>query len=204
MSPLIDGETLRQWPVHLCDKHHARLGRKPEENNDKGRPCHPGHGGTETGRRRPGKPVRPVCSDRRVVLLAGCQLRSGRGALRRGVEAEAGELAGFPNLRVIFNLGAGVDALMADRSLPACRWCELQSPISPTGWPIRRAACADASPAGAIPAAVAERKTLATKVQWAANAVSVGIMGLGTSGANAADTCAGSAFASPAGAAAKK
>ena len=29
-----------------------------------------------------------------------------------------GELAGFPNLRVIFNLGAGVDALMADRSLP--------------------------------------------------------------------------------------
>src|SRR5258708_3386540 len=29
-----------------------------------------------------------------------------------------GELAGFPNLRVIFNLGAGVDALMADKSLP--------------------------------------------------------------------------------------
>ena len=29
-----------------------------------------------------------------------------------------GELAAFPNLRVIFNLGAGVDALMADASLP--------------------------------------------------------------------------------------
>jgi len=29
-----------------------------------------------------------------------------------------GELAAFPNLRVIFNLGAGVDALMADSSLP--------------------------------------------------------------------------------------
>ena len=29
-----------------------------------------------------------------------------------------GELAAFPNLRVIFNLGAGVDALMADKSLP--------------------------------------------------------------------------------------
>ena len=29
-----------------------------------------------------------------------------------------GELAAFPNLRVIFNLGAGVDALMADTSLP--------------------------------------------------------------------------------------
>ncbi len=34
------------------------------------------------------------------------------------MEAEAGELAGFPNLRVIFNLGAGVDALMVDKSLP--------------------------------------------------------------------------------------
>ena len=31
---------------------------------------------------------------------------------------QPGELAAFPNLRVIFNLGAGVDALMADRSLP--------------------------------------------------------------------------------------
>src|SRR3954453_23283950 len=30
----------------------------------------------------------------------------------------SGELAAFPNLRVIFNLGAGVDALLADPSLP--------------------------------------------------------------------------------------
>src|SRR5579859_7026623 len=29
-----------------------------------------------------------------------------------------GELASFPNLKVIFNLGAGVDALMADKTLP--------------------------------------------------------------------------------------
>ena len=33
-------------------------------------------------------------------------------------ETKPGELAAFKNLRVIFNLGAGVDALMADRSLP--------------------------------------------------------------------------------------
>ena len=31
---------------------------------------------------------------------------------------EPGVLAAFPNLRVIFNLGAGVDALMADATLP--------------------------------------------------------------------------------------
>ena len=42
----------------------------------------------------------------------------GRRSLCRGLEAVPGELAGFPNLRVIFNLGAGVDALMADKSLP--------------------------------------------------------------------------------------
>ena len=44
-----------------------------------------------------------------------------------------GELAAFPNLRVIFNLGAGVDALMADRSCPTCRWCASPSPTSPRG-----------------------------------------------------------------------
>jgi len=46
-------------------------------------------------------------------------LDPGRGSLRRGVGSRArAKLAGFPNLHVIFNLGAGVDALIADASLP--------------------------------------------------------------------------------------
>ncbi len=37
-----------------------------------------------------------------------------------------GELSAFPNLKVIFNLGAGVDAVLADGSMPDCLW---------SGWP---------------------------------------------------------------------
>jgi glyoxylate/hydroxypyruvate reductase A len=99
-----------------------------------------------------------------------------------------GELATFPHLRVIFNLGAGVDALMADSSLPKV--------------PLVRVAVAD------LTARMTEyvvlhvlmhhrqepylrasqrEKRWAPKRQWTANAISVGIMGLGTLGADAAE-----------------
>ena len=98
-----------------------------------------------------------------------------------------GELAGFPNLRVIFNLGAGVDALMADPDLPKV--------------PLVRVAVGDLT--GRMTEYVVlhvlmhHRQELylrasqrenrwAPKFQWPANAVSVGIMGLGTLGASAA------------------
>jgi glyoxylate/hydroxypyruvate reductase len=98
-----------------------------------------------------------------------------------------GELAAFPNLRVIFNLGAGVDALMADSSLPKV--------------PLVRVAVGD------LTARMTEyvvlhvlvhhrqepylrasqrEKRWAPKFQWPASAISVGIMGLGTLGTNAA------------------
>ena len=101
---------------------------------------------------------------------------------------QPGELAAFPNLRVIFNLGAGVDALMADRSLPDV--------------PLVRVAVTD------LTARMTEyvvlhvlmhhrqelylresqrAKRWAPKLQWAASAISVGVMGLGTLGADAAD-----------------
>ena len=117
-----------------------------------------------------------------------------------------GELAAFPNLRVIFNLGAGVDALMADASLPNV--------------PLVRVAVGD------LTARMTEyvvlhvlmhhrqelylrasqrEKRWAPKFQWPASAISVGIMGLGTLGADAARRAgASSAFASPAGAEAAK
>ena len=99
-----------------------------------------------------------------------------------------GELPAFPNLRVIFNLGAGVDALMADRSLPDV--------------PLVRVAVTD------LTARMTEyvvlhvlmhhrqelylresqrEKRWAPKSQCAASAISVGVMGLGTLGADAAD-----------------
>lgn len=99
-----------------------------------------------------------------------------------------GEIAGFPNLRVIFNLGAGVDALLADSTLPDV--------------PLVRVAVGDLT--GRMAEYVAlhvlmhHRQELylresqrlrrwAPKFQWPAGAVTVGIMGLGVLGANAAE-----------------
>jgi glyoxylate/hydroxypyruvate reductase len=99
-----------------------------------------------------------------------------------------GELAAFPNLKVIFNLGAGVDALMADRSLP---------PV-----PLVRVAVNDLTNRMmeyvALHVLMHHRQELylrnsqrekrwAPKVQWPAGAISVGIMGLGTLGLRAAE-----------------
>src|SRR5205823_13197855 len=91
-------------------------------------------------------------------------------------------------LKVIFNLGAGVDALMADRSLPKV--------------PLVRVAVDDLT--GRMTEYVVlhvlmhhrqelylresqRDKRWAPKYQWPASAISVGIMGLGVLGANAAD-----------------
>jgi glyoxylate/hydroxypyruvate reductase A len=94
-------------------------------------------------------------------------------------------------LRVIFNLGAGVDALMADSSLPKV--------------PLVRVAVADLTDRMAeyvvlhvlmhhrqelyLRASQRERRWQ-PKFQWPASAISVGIMGLGTLGANAAEVLA--------------
>ena len=99
-----------------------------------------------------------------------------------------GELAAFPNLRVIFNLGAGVDALMADQVLPKV--------------PLVRVAVGDLTHRMTeyvvlhvlmhhrqelYLRASQREKRWQPKFQWPASAVSVGIMGLGTLGSDAAD-----------------
>src|ERR1700738_3631641 len=102
-----------------------------------------------------------------------------------------GELAAFPKLRVIFNLGAGVDALMADSSLPKV--------------PLVRVAVGDLTGRMTeyvvlhvlmhhrqelyLRACQRERRWQ-PKSQWPASAISVGIMGLGTLGSNAAEVLA--------------
>ena len=146
------------------------------------------HGGTENWsperwKRRFGD----VCTDRPVVLLPDPTLDPAEVHYAAVWKPMPGELAAFPNLRVIFNLGAGVDALMADASLPDV--------------PLVRVAVAD------LTARMTEyvvlhvlmhhrqelylrdsqrEKRWAPKSQWPAGAISVGIMGLGTLGAHAA------------------
>jgi glyoxylate/hydroxypyruvate reductase len=128
-----------------------------------------------------------VCGNRRVWLppLGDCDpAEIHYAAVWKPAQ---GELAAFPNLRVIFNLGAGVDALMADASLPKV--------------PLVRVAVGDLTDRMTeyvvlhvlmhhrqelYLRACQREKQWAPKFQWPASAISVGIMGLGTLGSDAA------------------
>jgi glyoxylate/hydroxypyruvate reductase A len=147
------------------------------------------HGGTENW-----SPARwkarfdEACPERRVILLPDAGYGPAEVHYAAVWKPRPGELAAFPNLRVIFNLGAGVDALMADSSLPDV--------------PLVRVAVSDLTERMTeyvvlhvlmhhrqelyLRASQRERRW-APKHQWAARAITVGIMGLGTLGAHAAN-----------------
>src|SRR5579883_3202629 len=59
-----------------------------------------------------------VCRDRPVVLMPATGFDPAEVTYAAVWKPAPGELAAFANLKVIFNLGAGVDALMADPTLP--------------------------------------------------------------------------------------
>ena len=146
------------------------------------------HGGTENwSPERWKRRFDEVCRDRRVLQLPNAAFDPAEIHYAAVWKPAPGELAAFPNLRVIFNLGAGVDALMADSSLPKV--------------PLVRVAVSD------LTARMTEYIVLHAlmhhrqepylrasqrdhrwqpKSQWPANAISVGVMGLGTLGSNAA------------------
>jgi glyoxylate/hydroxypyruvate reductase len=133
-----------------------------------------------------------VCSDRRVLQLPGtvsdpATFDPANVHYAAVWKPAPGELAAFPNLKVIFNLGAGVDALMADPSLPNV--------------PLVRVAVDDLTARMTEYVAMhvlmhhrqelylrkSQRETRwAPKYQWPAGAIAVGVMGLGTLGADAA------------------
>ena len=128
-----------------------------------------------------------VCRDRRVFLLPHANFDPAEIRYAAVWKPVPGELAAFPNLKVIFNLGAGVDALMADSSLPDV--------------PLVRVAVADLTKRMTeyvvLHVLMHHRQELylrqsqrekrwEPKFQWGASAISVGIMGLGTLGAHAA------------------
>src|ERR1044072_9033545 len=128
-----------------------------------------------------------VCADRAVHLLPDPALDPAQVRYGAVWKPHRGEPPVFPNLRVIFNLGAGFDALMADPTLPKL--------------PLVRVAVDD------LTRRVTEYVVLhvlahhrqerylrdsqrdkrwAPKTQWPAGSISVGIMGLGNLGADAA------------------
>ena len=129
-----------------------------------------------------------VCGDRQVLLLPDPALDPAEVHYAAVWKPAPGELAAFPNLRVIFNLGAGVDALMADSSLPEV--------------PLVRVAVDDLTGRMTeyvvLHALMHHRQELYLRAcqreqrwepryQWPASAVTVGVMGLGTLGSDAAD-----------------
>jgi glyoxylate/hydroxypyruvate reductase len=148
------------------------------------------HGGTENWSPQRWKDrFDVVCGDRRVLLLPDMARDPSEIHYAAVWKPAPGELAAFPNLRVIFNLGAGVDALMADSSLPKV--------------PLVRVAVGDLT--GRMTEYVVlhvlmhhrqelylracqREKRWQPRFQWPASAISVGIMGLGTLGSNAAES----------------
>jgi len=147
------------------------------------------HGGTENWSPERWKSrFDEVCKGRRVWLLPDPACDLAEISYAAVWKPTQGELAGFPNLRVIFNLGAGVDALMTDSSLPKVQLVRVS--------------------VGDLTARMTEyvvlhvlmhhrqepylrtcqrEKRWQPKFQWPASAITVGIMGLGTLGSNAAD-----------------
>jgi len=150
------------------------------------------HGGTENW--SPGRWKQrfdAVCKDRGAFLLPDAAFDPADVHYAAVWKPVPGELAGFPNLRVIFNLGAGVDALMADSSLPNV--------------PLVRVAVSDLTDRMAEYVVLhvlmhhrqepylrtcQREKRWQPRFQWPASAIAVGIMGLGTLGANAAEVLA--------------
>jgi glyoxylate/hydroxypyruvate reductase len=146
------------------------------------------HGGTENwSAERWKNRFDDVCRDRRVWLLPDTASDPAEIHYAAVWKPRQGELAAFPNLRVIFNLGAGVDALMADSSLPKV--------------PLVRVAVGDLTHRMTeyvvlhvlmhhrqelYLRACQREKRWAPRFQRPASEISVGIMGLGTLGSDSA------------------
>jgi len=128
-----------------------------------------------------------VFADRRVALLPDELIDPATVHYAAVWKPAEGALAALPNLRVIFNLGAGVDALVADATLPKV--------------PIVRVAIDDLT--GRMTEYVVlqvllhhrqqlylldrqRAKAWQPKFQWAASAIRIGVMGLGVLGQDAA------------------
>jgi len=130
---------------------------------------------------------REACTDRPIALLPHDPIDPAAVSYAAVWKPAPGALSAYRNLRVIFNLGAGVDALMANPDLP---------PV-----PIVRVAVDDLTGRMTeyivlhvlmhhrqqLYLADCQHKMIwAPRYQWPARAIRVGIMGLGTLGIDAA------------------
>ncbi len=132
-----------------------------------------------------------VCPDRPVALIPDDAIDPARVRYAAVWKPKPGALGGFPNLGVIFNLGAGVDAVVADSTLPDV--------------PLVRVAVDDLTRRMTEYVVMhvlmhhrrlgyyiesQQRRVWAPKLQWAASALRVGVMGMGVLGRDAAEVLA--------------
>jgi glyoxylate/hydroxypyruvate reductase len=137
-----------------------------------------------------------ICPDRPVALIPEDSVDPPLVRYAAVWKPKPGALRRFPNLGVIFNLGAGVDAVVADDTLPEV--------------PLVRVAVDDLTQRmteyvvmhvlmhhrrQGYYAESQRRKNWAPKLQWAASALRVGVMGLGVLGRDAAQVLARIGFA---------
>lgn len=125
----------------------------------------------------------------RVIAFSG-DAGIDRAAMRYAAvwKPQPGLLASFPNLEVIFNLGAGVDALLKDTTLPdlpLVRVVNSDLTKRMTEYVVMHVLMHHRQHHRFVKAQ-AERRWDAPD-QWAASAVRVGILGLGELGRDAAD-----------------
>ena len=131
------------------------------------------------------------CPDRAVALVPDDAIDPAAVCYAAVWKPKPGALGAFPNLGVIFNLGAGVDAVVADATLPDV--------------PLVRVAVDDLTKRMTeyvvMHVLIHHRRqryyeqsqrdrVWAPKLQWAASALRVGIMGLGVLGRDAAEVLA--------------
>ncbi|WP_441238455.1 2-hydroxyacid dehydrogenase [Bradyrhizobium sp. 930_D9_N1_4] len=129
-----------------------------------------------------------ISSGRRVVLLPDASLDPAEVHYAAVWKPVPGDLGAFPNLRAIFNLGAGVDALMADQSLPDVPLVRVAVPDLTnrmTEYVVLHVLMHHRQEFYLRDSQRAKRWE--PLYQWPAGAVTVGMMGLGTLGADAAD-----------------
>ncbi len=132
-----------------------------------------------------------VCPDRAVALIPDDPIDPPLVTFAAVWKPKPGTLRLFPNLQVIFNLGAGVDAVVADATLPDV--------------PLVRVAVDDLTKRmteyvvmhvlmhhrrQGYYAQSQRDRIWAPKLQWAANDLRVGIMGMGVLGRDAAEVLA--------------
>src|SRR5947199_5158400 len=132
-----------------------------------------------------------VCPERPVALIPQDATDAGDVRYAAVWKPKPGALSNFPNLEIIFNLGAGVDAVVADLTLPRV--------------PLVRVAVDDLTKRmteyvvmhvlmhhrrQGYYAESQRDKVWAPKLQWAACDLRVGIMGLGVLGRDCAEVLA--------------